>query len=209
MTMPTIEEDVCTIQRQCSNEDAAGTALLNYARRAKRAPIGETPEEHCKLVKLLALEGTRKQNRSLARNAKKEPMKAPLTGIALEIYNLHLEGASETEIGERLCVGINTVRSALKSALRKENKDLVENDVRALRTPAATSGLDAAILDEDKAKLDVAIKTLPARCQNVVRLVYFEGVSQVDAATQLNLTKRQVEVALNTALDLLRAQVTE
>lgn len=95
------------------------------------------------------------------------------------------------------------VNSRIKNHYR-DSKTYVDIDELAGILPADETDMDACILLEQmKTRLRQAIKMLPERQQDIVRMSYFEGRTSKDIAETLGITPINVRVLLSRALKVL------
>ena len=65
------------------------------------------------------------------------------------------------------------------------------------------------IKDESKKALYRALEQLPERMSTAIRLVYFEGLSYIDAAKVMKISKKQIDNLLYRAKGMLRSILEE
>lgn len=101
------------------------------------------------------------------------------------------------------------VNSRIKNYYR-DSKTYVDIDELAGVLPSDETDMDACILLEQmKTRLYQAIKLLPERQQDIVRMSYFEGRTSKDIAETLGITPVNVRVLLSRALIILEKHCSD
>lgn len=95
------------------------------------------------------------------------------------------------------------VNSRIKNYYR-DSKTYVDIDDLSGILPSTQTDMDSCILLEQvRASVQQAIKSLPGRQQEIIRLSYFEGMTSAEIAEVLGITPVNVRVLLSRALRIL------
>lgn len=77
-------------------------------------------------------------------------------------------------------------------------------EMRALAVDTESEYIEKETRREEYARLREAIRHLRPRQQEMIRMIYFEGISQEDAANKLEIAQASVSITLNRAIENLK-----
>lgn len=77
-------------------------------------------------------------------------------------------------------------------------------EMRALAVDTESDYIEQETLREEYARLREAIRQLRPRQREMIRMIYFGGVSQEDAANKLGIAQASVSITLNRAIENLK-----
>lgn len=90
------------------------------------------------------------------------------------------------------------------NAVKKLNRRTIGVDDQELKLSETNDASSILIGEELQERIDVALETLPEKCQEVFRLSRFEQLSYKEIAEQLSISVKTVENHMGKALRLMR-----
>jgi len=127
------------------------------------------------------------------------------TNSFVKLWNMREQFENQSNIRAFLYV---TTRNACFDYLRAYKRHLQSHlEVVYLKLYEDETTLDESLYSQLLEKISLAIEDLPKQCGNIFKLIYFEGLSTTEIATQLGISNQTVLNQKTRALQLLRSEI--